>query len=61
LSILGEDRIDIVATLPYDPAIHAAEWNAALPTKGRFARAVKSISPHLGAGTAERRKLSWQG
>ena len=60
LSILGEDRIDIVATLPYDRAVHVAEWNATLTTKGRFARAVKSISPHLGGEIAERRKLSWQ-
>ena len=60
LSILGEGRIDIVASLPYDRAVPTAEWNAALPTTGRFARAVKAISAELGGLTAQRRELTWQ-
>ena len=60
LSILGDDRIDIVASLPYDRAVHAAEWNATLPTRGCFARAVNSVSRRLGGETTVRRGLSWQ-
>lgn len=60
ISILGDERIDIVASLGDDRAVRTAEWNAALPTKGRFTKTVKSISGHLSAMTTERRELSWQ-
>lgn len=60
VSILGDDRIDIVASLGDDSAVRTAEWNATLATKGRFAATIKSISNHLSTATTERRDLSWQ-
>lgn len=60
LSILGEDRIDIIGSLPHDRAVFAAEWNATLPTTGRFVRAVKSISSEVAAVTARRREPAWR-
>ena len=42
LRSLCGDRIDVVATVPFDRRVTAAEWDATLPARGPFTRALRA-------------------
>jgi hypothetical protein len=50
LHSLCGDRIDVVATVPFDRRVAIAEWDAALPAKGAFTRAIRPAVTALTAG-----------
>ena len=43
LSLVGEDRIEIVGSLPFDRRVVRAEWDAVLPRRGAFARGIRRM------------------
>jgi hypothetical protein len=45
-SLCGE-RIDVIATVPFDRRVTAAEWDASLPAKGPFTRAMRGVVDQL--------------
>ena len=47
-SLCGE-RVEVVATVPFDRRVSIAEWDAALPAKGPFTRAVR-VAVNAGVG-----------
>lgn len=47
LHSLCGDRIASVATVPFDRRVLAAEWDARLPSKGSFTRAIASVADAL--------------
>ena len=52
LRSLCGDRIDVVASAPYDRRVVAAEWDAALPAAGPFTRALEPLAAAVTAATA---------
>lgn len=57
LRSLCGDRIEVVASAPYDRRVVAAEWAATLPASGPFTRAVQPVVTSL----AERRSSTAEG
>ena len=47
LRSLCGDRIDVVATVPVDRRVTAAEWDAVLPSAGGFTRALRDVAGRL--------------
>jgi hypothetical protein len=52
-SLCGE-RVEIVATVPFDRRVSIAEWDASLPAKGAFTRAVRAVGNACVARSAMR-------
>ena len=47
LRSLCGDRIEVVATVPVDRRVVAAEWDAVLPSAGGFTRALRDVAARL--------------
>ncbi|MFT3852016.1 MAG: hypothetical protein QM733_04655 [Ilumatobacteraceae bacterium] len=57
LRSLCGDHIDVVTTVPFDRRVAIAEWDASLPTRGAFTRAMRSAAGALVASPAVREEV----
>jgi hypothetical protein len=53
LSLCGEDRIEVVGSLPFDRRVVRAEWDATPPRSGPFTRATRSLVNALRPSVAQ--------
>ena len=49
-SLCGE-RVEVVASTPFDRRVTAAEWDATLPARGPFTKALAAVTDGLVAGS----------